>query len=50
MFYGKNLLHRGKTFLGVARRPEEFCFVLQIVFDHEAGLRIEVRTVLRHEL
>ena len=50
MFYGKNLLHRGKAFLGVARRPEEFCFVLQIVFDHEAGLRIEVRTVLRHEL
>src|SRR6476661_696334 len=50
MVHWKNLDHRCETLFSVTGRAEVSIFIKQVVFDHQASLRIEIRTVFRQQL
>src|SRR6185295_8719251 len=50
MVHWKNLVHRCETLISVTGGAEVSIFIEQIVFDNQASLRIEIRTVFRQQL
>src|SRR5579862_1827179 len=49
VIHWQNLFHRREALFGIAGRSHIPFFVLKIVLDHQAALRIEIRSALRHQ-